>query len=521
MTNYEAELRRISRVLSEIAHALETSDHREARVVRALTLARDIVPARQCALLEVQGDVSRIYLSPGAVNGERERLEQRLGALYRLVAGGDQAGRSPDALPALALPVMGLDEIIGVIRVEPDGAAGAGYDARHLRLLSVIAAQLGSYLSMVRLRELDEAQTKQLAAAHDFQRLLAGVVGHDLRNPLAVIQAVASSLLETTSDEPQRKALQRALKNVDHATSLITDLVDVTESRVSGTIRVMLRDEDLGGIVRSTIEDLRAAHPTRTIRYSSSAPEIQGQCDALRFGQIVANLVNNAMIHGDPVLPIEVELDAEGGDIELVVRNRGPVIPPGELPTIFDPFKQGAPRARPHSVRGLGLGLYIVDCLARGHGGSVSVSSDAVAGTVFKVRVPRTAAGRREPAADPGRPVLVLIVDDDADVRGAVAALLEKRGYLTAEAEHGRAALDLLHSGLQPGLILLDLHMPVMDGQAFCDECARDARLAAIPVVLISSDTASAVRLAATRARAYLSKPVTFDRLLATIEHMR
>jgi hypothetical protein len=73
MNSYESELRHISRVLSEIAHALETSDHRDARVERVLALAREIVPARQCALLEVQGSVSRLYVSPSSQYSERCR----------------------------------------------------------------------------------------------------------------------------------------------------------------------------------------------------------------------------------------------------------------------------------------------------------------------------------------------------------------------------------------------------------------------------------------------------------------
>jgi len=515
MSTYESELRRISRVLSEVAHTLETSDNRAARVERALALTRDIVPARQCALLEVQGEHSTLYLSPPISAPDRQRLESRLTELYHLVAGGDEIGRSADALPSLSLPVMGLDEIIGVIRTEPGDIT---YDARHLRLLSVIAAQLGAYLSMTYLRERDRAQSRELAAAHDFQRLLAGIVGHDLRNPLAVIQTIASTLLETTSDERQISALKRALRNVEHATSLITDLVDVTESRVTGVIRVLPTDEDIHEIVEATIHDLRHAHPARTIQLSSNATQLAGQCDALRLAQIVTNLVNNAVIHGDPELPIEVALVAEASTIELSVRNRGPVIPPELLPTIFDPFKQGMPASRPHSVRGLGLGLYIVDCLTRGHGGTVHVASSMEQGTAFTVRLPRDAVSSRAHPVPAAKPSLVMIVDDDTDVRNAVSAVLKQRGYATAEAVNGRDALDQLRAGLRPGVILLDLQMPVMDGHAFSDACAQDPELASIPIVVVSSHTASAVKLAATRARAYLSKPVPFDRLLAMIE---
>lgn len=343
----------------------------------------------------------------------------------------------------------------------------------------------------------------------------------DLRNPLAVIQVIASSLLDSTTDEKQANALRRALRNVDHAASLITDLVDVTESRVSGTIRVATREEDLCEIVRRTIEDLRDAHSSQRIQYTSSATSLRGHFDAVRIAQIVTNLVNNAVMHGDATHPVDVELVGSDDSVELVVRNQGPAIAADVLPTIFDPFKQGTSHVHPQSVRGLGLGLYIVDCLARGHGGSVSVTSSDAEGTAFTVRLPRAGAAMHEPALARTEPGTVLIVDDDPDVGEAIALLLEKRGYRTARAANGQLALDQLRAGLRPSLILLDLQMPVMDGQTFADECARDPELAAIPIVVVSSDTASAVRLDATRASAYLSKPVPFDRLLATIENLR
>ncbi|MBA3463039.1 MAG: response regulator [Deltaproteobacteria bacterium] len=517
MNSYETELRRISRVLSEIAHTLEASDHRSERVDRVLVLAREIIPSRDCAVLEVDGDRTALYVAPAVPDEERETLVTRLESLYRLVSGGDEIGRSRDSVPSLALPVMGLDEVIGVIRVEPDGES---YDARHLRLLSVVGAQVGAYLAMARLRDRDAAHVKELAAAHDFQRVLAGVVGHDLRNPLAVIQTVAASLLENATDERQAKALGRALRNAESATRLITDLVDVTESRVNGAIRVIPADADFCEIVASVVEDLRDAHPDRRIDFRSVVSTLPGRCDTVRFTQIVTNLVNNALVHSDPKLPVMVGLREDHDNVVLTVQNSGPPIAPELLATIFDPFKQGAPKVRPHSVRGLGLGLYIVDRLTRGHGGDVHVTSSAQHGTIFSVRVPKRAAVMRPSAPRLQADSLVLIVDDDQDVRDVVAGVLQKRGYDTATAANGREALAQLRAGLRPGLILLDLQMPVMDGETFCEECARSPALAEIPIVVISSDTATAAKLAATHARAHLSKPVPIDRLLATLESL-
>ncbi|MBA3395662.1 MAG: hybrid sensor histidine kinase/response regulator [Deltaproteobacteria bacterium] len=523
MSTHELDVKRLARVLSEISHTLESLDDRTRRVERALTLAGEIVPARRCALLEMAAGETVLYGSPVVAESDRTALTAKLGALYRLVAGGDEIGRSSDALPSLALPVMGLDQIIGVIRVEP--ADDMVHDARHLRLLSVVAAQLGSYLAMVRLRERDAARTRELTAAHDFQRLLAGVVSHDLRNPLAVITTVASNLLAKTTDETQVRALERALRNAEHATKLISDLVDVTASRVSGTIRVSPQAADFVSIVRDTVGDLRQAHGTRTIELSvAGAPPIDGSCDPDRVKQIVTNLVNNAVVHGEPSLPIAVRLAAVDDTVTLTVHNWGAPIEPALLPAIFDPFKQGAPKQRPHDVRGLGLGLYIVDCLVRGHGGDVTVSSNAETGTVFAVRLPRHAAtpkARPQPSVDVGESATVMVVDDDEDIRVAMEGLLGQRGYHVALAVDGLDGMRQLRAGLRPQLILLDYSMPVMNGEAFCEACSRDPELAAIPIVVVSSDTAAAVRLAHTQARAFLQKPVSIDRLLEAIRQAR
>lgn len=516
MSDHEANVRRLARVLSQISHTLESGDERMQRVEHALALAREIVPAQRFALLEVHDDVASLYLWPPEDPVERELIATKMTALYKLVADGEDIGVSKGGKPSLALPVMGLDEIIGVLRVEADSAP---YDARHLRLFSVIAAQLGAYLAMVRLRERETARAKEIETAHDFQRLLAGVVGHDLRNPLAVITAVASSLLENTSDPTQAVSLQRALRNAEHATRLISDLVDVTESRVTGVIRVDPQPADFKDVLALTVADLQQAHGARTIELSvdGAMSSTAGMFDPTRLGQIVTNLVNNAVIHGEPSLPIHVRLQEEDDVVVISVRNWGPAIPDSLVPTIFDPFKQGVPSHRSHNARGLGLGLYIVDCLARGHGGTVTVTSDADTGTLFRVKLPRRATSATHLANPHTERPLVMVVDDDEDVCMTLVGILGKRGYEVATARDGLAALTQLREGLRPRLIFLDYQMPVMNGEEFCDQCARDPELAAIPIVIVSSDTASALKLAKSRARGLLTKPVPVDKLIAAL----
>lgn len=317
----EEQVRLFSRLLAEIAHTLETSDNRAGRVERALALAAQLLGANRCAMLEIDRETSRIYAYPPHV--DTLELEAELTRLYRLVIDGDDAVSVDAERRYLALPVLGLDSVIGMIYVEPEGD---GFDAGNLRLLSVIAAQLGSYLAMVQLRDREKAQATELAAAHDFQRLLAGVVGHDLRNPLAVITMVAESMLETATDPRQAMALQRAVRNAEQATRLITDLVDVTESRVIGAIRVALEPADFAKVVEGAVEDLRRTHPDREVTLVSER-DLEGQCDPGRLAQITTNLVNNALVHGDAKAPVHVSVQSQGGDVVIAVHNEGPPIP--------------------------------------------------------------------------------------------------------------------------------------------------------------------------------------------------
>jgi CheY-like chemotaxis protein len=112
----------------------------------------------------------------------------------------------------------------------------------------------------------------------------------------------------------------------------------------------------------------------------------------------------------------------------------------------------------------------------------------------------------------------ILIVEDDEDVRGALAAVLEEEGHTILEARHGEEALRILRAPSAVCLILLDLFMPTMNGWAFREEQRRDPALASIPVIVLSADGAAAKSTADLGVLDYMVKPVDFDRLLRLIK---
>ncbi len=119
--------------------------------------------------------------------------------------------------------------------------------------------------------------------------------------------------------------------------------------------------------------------------------------------------------------------------------------------------------------------------------------------------------------ANSGAPC-VMIVDDEEDIRSMIRLALELKGYEVVEAKDGEDALRQLRQGLRPGLILLDLMMPGMNGWAFREEQAKDAELADIPVLVFTGDTQVTQKVRDLGAAGYIKKPVGFHSLLAVVE---
>ncbi len=230
---------------------------------------------------------------------------------------------------------------------------------------------------------------------------MMGVVSHDLRNPLAAMAMSAQLLLRMGIDAAQRRVVQRILGSGERASRLISDLLDFTQARLGGGLRVQPRPIDLHAVVREAVEELRAAfaghvlvHHAVTIPADPRATERPGGCDADadRLVQLVGNLVANAMGHGAPDQPVTVESRVDADGFAISVHNLGQPIPADRIPTLFDPMTRGPAQAvagrRPAASGSVGLGLYIVREIARAHGGDVSVASDAAHGTTFTSRVP-------------------------------------------------------------------------------------------------------------------------------------
>lgn len=237
-----------------------------------------------------------------------------------------------------------------------------------------------------------EATLKDADAAHAKARdraLIAeqmmGVVSHDLRNPLSTIQMSAVMLMKRGCTPEQQTTLDRILRATSRSSRLISDLLDFTQARLGTGLKVSPRAFPLHTAVREAVEDLAVAFPGRQIRHrGGDAGEVVADPD--RVVQMVGNLVANAVTYGDEQRPVEVATAIGPDAFTVSVQNWGRPIEPALLPRIFEPLSRGAAAG---DVRSLGLGLYIVDQIAKAHGGTMRVESDESRGTLFEARVPR------------------------------------------------------------------------------------------------------------------------------------
>jgi PAS domain S-box-containing protein len=228
---------------------------------------------------------------------------------------------------------------------------------------------------------LDISEGKRAEAERD---LLLGVLGHDLRDPLAAMKMAAELLLRSELPPQVMRTAARIVSSADRMGRLIGQLLDYIRSR-AGRIMLERRWIDLREVCSQAIGEAALLHPGRAVELVVEGDDPSGSWDADRMARLVGNLVNNAFQHGAADRPVRVTLRAAADEVAIEVRNAGPPIPPALLPHIFDPFRRATDR-----TGGLGLGLYISRQIAEAHGGRIGVRSNADE-TVLAVTLPRRA----------------------------------------------------------------------------------------------------------------------------------
>ncbi|HJL16444.1 MAG TPA: ATP-binding protein [Sandaracinaceae bacterium LLY-WYZ-13_1] len=380
-------------------------------------------------------------------------------------------------------------------------------------------------------REAERLRERAEAASRAKTAFLA-VMSHELRTPMTGVLAAARLLGESALDEDQREVLAMVTDAGRQMVDLIDDVLDL--SRVeAGRVSLRLEPASVERIVRETLRALAAAAEQKGLTLACEvADDVPASVvvDPRRLRQVLTNLVANAIKFSDEG-PIRVAVDAEPVDegrawLRLAVMDRGAGMAPDQARRLFEPFAQGdSSSSRRHG--GVGLGLHIVRTLVEVMGGAVDVDSELGRGSTFRVRLPAaiaTSEARSEPPPPRRRhlPRRVLVADDNALNRRAFVRILRRWGCRVAEAADGAEALARLDEA-RFDAILMDVHMPGLDGVAAARAVReRPEPESTTPIVALTADAFFAESDAYREAGfdGFVSKPVDWDRLYATLERL-
>jgi signal transduction histidine kinase len=250
-------------------------------------------------------------------------------------------------------------------------------------------------------RALREALLREKEAREEAERsvryneMFAGMLGHDLRNPLSAITTGANYIARLNVSHKSTKAGSRILSSAERMARMIDQLLDFTRIRVGGGLALTPARFDLEELCCKVKDELEAANPERSIVVDVEG-NVTGDWDHDRLQQVLSNLMGNALHHGHNDHPVRVRCDGrDPTHVDVSVHNGG-VVPPEVLPVLFEPFRGNA---RYQRTRGLGLGLFITQQIVQAHGGTLGVSSDAATGTTFRLDLPRVLHPKSPPLA--------------------------------------------------------------------------------------------------------------------------
>lgn len=227
-------------------------------------------------------------------------------------------------------------------------------------------------------------QLAQLKETLRLNEMFVAVLSHDLRSPLSTVMA-ASDMLSFSSDSTVREIATQLETSGKRMNRMIEDVLDYARARLAGGIPLKREDTNLGDVIHRVVQEHRVCHSDRSIEVRQQG-NLDGHWDASRLTQLASNLIGNALQHGEQNGCVELELNGlRSGFVSLEIRNPG-TIPEEAKPHVFDPFRtNGQYQGR---GGGLGLGLYIVQQIAKAHEGEVYVNS-ANGYTTFRLEIPR------------------------------------------------------------------------------------------------------------------------------------
>ena len=384
------------------------------------------------------------------------------------------------------------------------------------------------------LRELDRLKSEFFAN-----------VSHEFRSPLTLTLGAFRALLKS-SPPSSRELIQSGLRNTSRLLFLINEFLDLARFD-SGMMELKKQCIDFAALVRAVASNFESADRRRVHFQGASAP-VPIEADLGQMKKVLYNLLSNAFKFSDADKgEVWIRLATRGDCVEIEIEDNGIGIPRDQFHRIFERFAQVERRAT-RRYEGTGIGLALVKQMVSLHGGTITVESELGRGSTFIISLPRggvseetvtatddgdamlipfgeaTADEQSTPSdvvpPDDGSRPLVLIVDDNADMRGYLARILSNR-YRVILAKDGLEGMEQART-FPPDLILTDLMMPRMSGNDLLKAVRSDRSLRATPVVFLTARAGTEARVESLEAGSddYIAKPFDEHEIVARVNNL-
>ncbi|WP_447963695.1 ATP-binding protein [Nitrospira sp. Ecomares 2.1] len=467
----------------------------------------------------------------------------------------------------ISVPLVGKDGVLGSLTV--DRKEGNSLKQDDLNLMITLANQLALGLENVdayqeiealnvgleakvqkRTAELEVSNRKLLELDRLKNDFFANI-SHEIRTPLTLNIGAFKTLLKSTPSADAQEVIQTGIRNASRLLFLINELLDLAKLD-SGRATPKIRCIDLAGLVRSVVANFDSS-PIRRIHLKGLSQPVAVEADPRQLKKVLYNLLSNAFKFSDPHEgQIWIRLTSKENSLVLEVEDNGIGIPSDQIECIFDRFTQVESSAT-RRYEGSGIGLALVKEIVTLHGGTIAVESDPGKGSIFTITLSRgnvtevPAYEVQDEEDDPSYPPLpsstpptdeqkgnapliasvspinaplVLVVDDNADMRGYVERILHKH-YRIVSAKDGAEALAQAQR-FNPELILTDVMMPKMSGHDLLKAVRENSVLHSTPVIFLTARAGTEARVESLEAGAddYLSKPFDEPELLARVGNL-
>lgn len=457
----------------------------------------------------------------------------------------------------LVVPLLSEGKIIGSISLRQ--STPRHWQRTEVKLVQAVAVQAAIAVQQARLYQTTRQQAEQLLALDRQKTEFFQNISHEFRTPLTLIIGPLEAAVNQQADLPYDQA-EVALRNSRRLLRLVNQLLDL--QRVdAGRMQPTFRPCDLADFTGYIVDSFRPYCERKGLTLVANLQACPDTyLDAERFDKVVYNLLSNAMKFTPRGGEITVTVQATGQHHLLQVSDTGIGIRADQIPHLFERFRQ-AEGSVSRGYEGTGLGLALVKELVELHGGRVTVESEYGRGTTFSVWLDRgcthlppdrtldqpvaiegsraaveladlaaellehqladsDVATDASTAETSNRP-LVLVVDDNPDLRNYVSSILRKHDYAVVVARNGSEGFAVAQNR-RPSLILTDLMMPGVSGLDLIRMVRQDATLQGTPIILLTAKADADTRVEGVEigADAYLSKPFDDRELLAAVHNL-